>query len=154
MPSARYTPRSCAAPAVQVWPSLGASSALFVPIDPDAPGWFTITTFWPRCFSSSAAVMRVTWSVEPPAAHGTMIVTGFEGFQFCAWAAVATAAAMNTNNVRFISPPQCVENHVCDMPGARSKGARRHQVALEDARQRIAVAEIEIAFAGDRDIEL
>ena len=53
-----------------------------MPIEPDAPGWLTITTFWPRCFSSSAAVMRVTWSVEPPAAHGTMIVTGLFGFQF------------------------------------------------------------------------
>src|SRR5688572_9132161 len=51
-------------------------------------------------------------------------------------------------------PPQCVENHVCDMPRAGSKGARRHQVAVEDARQRIAVAEIKVPFGGDRDIEL
>src|SRR5688572_11571374 len=105
MPSARYTPRSCAAPAVQVWPSFGASSALFVPMEPDAPGWLTITTFWPRCFSSSAAVMRVTWSVEPPAAQGTMIVTGLEGFQFCAWTPVAASTAIKTNKARFMSSP-------------------------------------------------
>ena len=45
-------------------------------------------TFWPSAFSISAAVTRVTWSVEPPAAHGTMIVMGFVGFHCCADAAV------------------------------------------------------------------
>ena len=50
-------------------------------MEPDAPGWLTMTTFWPSAFSISAAVTRVTWSVEPPAAHGTMIVMGFVGFQ-------------------------------------------------------------------------
>ena len=55
--------------------------ALRVPIEPDAPGWLTTTTFWPSAFSISAAVTRVTWSVEPPAAHGTMMVIGFSGFQ-------------------------------------------------------------------------
>jgi hypothetical protein len=54
--------------------------ALRVPIEPDAPGWLTTTIFWPSAFSISAAVRRVTWSVEPPAAHGTMMVIGFSGF--------------------------------------------------------------------------
>src|SRR5688572_2724464 len=153
MPSARYTPRSCAAPAVHVCPSLGASSALLVPIEPEAPGWLTITTFWPRCFSSSAAVMRVTWSVEPPAAQGTMIVTGFDGFQFWEYAGSAASTPSNNRNF-FMSPPQCVENHVRDMPRTPGKGARRHQVALEDARKRIAVAQVEVPLAGNRDVEL
>ena len=49
-----------------------------------------MTTFWPSAFSISAAVTRVTWSVEPPAAHGTMIVIGFVGFHVaCASAGAA-----------------------------------------------------------------
>ena len=52
-----------------------------------------MTTFWPSAFSISAAVTRVTWSVEPPAAHGTMIVMGFVGFHVaCASAGAAIAA--------------------------------------------------------------
>ena len=43
-----------------------------------------MTTFWPKDFSISAAVTRVTWSVEPPAAQGTMTVMGRLGFQSCA----------------------------------------------------------------------
>jgi hypothetical protein len=35
----------------------------FVPIEPDAPGWLTMMTFWPSAFSISEAVTRVTWSV-------------------------------------------------------------------------------------------
>src|ERR1700752_1712269 len=97
--------------------------------------------------------MRVTWSVEPPAAHGTMIVTGFEGFQLCAWTGAAINAA-NSKSTCFMSLPQCVEKHVCDMPRAPGECARRHKVAVEDARQRIAVAEIEVPLAGDRDVEL
>jgi hypothetical protein len=40
----------------------------------------TITTFWPSAVSISAAVRRVTWSVAPPAAQGTMMVMGRSGF--------------------------------------------------------------------------
>ena len=79
-----------------------------MPIEPDAPGWLTTTTFWPSAFSISAAVTRVTWSVEPPAAHGTMIVMGFVGFHV-AWACAgsakaseASAAATAVNRVRLL----------------------------------------------------
>src|SRR5438093_3749861 len=40
------------------------------------------------------------------------------------------------------------------MPRAPGEGARRHEIAVEDARQRVPVAEIEVALAGDRDVEL
>src|SRR2546425_10654288 len=40
------------------------------------------------------------------------------------------------------------------MPRARRESAPLHQIAAEDPRQRIAVAEVEVAFAGDRDVEL
>jgi hypothetical protein len=55
-----------------------------VPIEPDAPGWLTTTIVCPSAFSSSAAVTRVIWSVEPPGAHGTIRLIGRVGFQF--WA--------------------------------------------------------------------
>ena len=82
---------------------LGASSALFVPIEPDAPGWLTITTFWLRCFSSSAAVIRVTWSVEPPAAQGTMMVMGFDGFQLCACTGNVRSTAIRSKNLFMLT---------------------------------------------------
>src|SRR3954465_3231873 len=68
--------------------------ALRVPIDPDAPPWFTTTTFCPSAFSISAAVTRLTWSVDPPAAQGTISVIGFSGFpgEFCADAAPVSAS--------------------------------------------------------------
>ena len=50
-------------------------------------------TFWSSDFSISAAVTRVTWSVKPPAAQGTMMVIGFVGFHCCADAAAATVSA-------------------------------------------------------------
>src|SRR5437667_1699843 len=40
------------------------------------------------------------------------------------------------------------------MPRTPGEGARRHEIAIEDARQRVAVGEIEVALAGDRDVEL
>src|SRR6185295_737103 len=58
---------------------------------PDAPGWLTITMVCPSAFSSSAAVTRVTWSVEPPAAQGTIRLIGRVGFH-CAAALPAVAA--------------------------------------------------------------
>ena len=72
-----------------------------MPIEPDAPGWLTMTTFWPSAFSISAAVTRVTWSVEPPAAHGTMMVIGFVGFQVaCAEAGAAASASAAASAAR------------------------------------------------------
>jgi hypothetical protein len=41
----------------------------------------TITSFWLSAFSISAAATRVTWSVDPPAAQGTITVIGRSGFQ-------------------------------------------------------------------------
>ena len=51
------------------------------------------TMVWPSTFSSSAAVTRVTWSVEPPAAHGTIRLIGRVGFHSAADADVAPATA-------------------------------------------------------------
>ena len=55
--------------------------ALLVPIAPDAPGWLMMTMDCPSGPSSSDATTRVTWSVEPPAAHGTMRLMGRVGLQ-------------------------------------------------------------------------
>jgi hypothetical protein len=65
-----------------------------VPIEPDAPGWLTMTMVWPSAFSSSAAVTRVTWSVDPPAAQGTIRLIGRVGFHCCAWAAPVSVRPM------------------------------------------------------------
>ena len=68
------------------------------------------TIFWFRCFSISAAVTRVTWSVEPPAAQGTMMVMGLLGCH-CAWprplaasSSGAAAAGEGSESVSCVSP--------------------------------------------------
>jgi len=70
---------------------LGASIAALVPMEPAPPGWLTMTMRWPSAPSISEAASRVTWSVAPPAAQGTMMVTGLVGFQV-AWAMARAGA--------------------------------------------------------------
>jgi len=86
--------------------------APLVPTEPEAPGWLTMTIFWPSEVSSSPAAIRVTWSVEPPAPQGTMTVIGFVGFQPVpagagslapsADAKEIAARAKTANNARFM----------------------------------------------------
>ena len=64
-----------------VCPSGSARATSKAPIEPEAPGWFTTTKRWPSASSKSVATMRAIWSVEPPAAQGTMRVTGRSGRQ-------------------------------------------------------------------------
>ena len=77
--------------AVQVRPSVGASSTAWVPIAPEAPGWLTTTTLVPSASARIGAVTRVTWSVEPPAPQGTMMLIGPPGSQ--SWAAAVPPIA-------------------------------------------------------------
>ena len=49
------------------------------PSVPAAPGRFSITIVWPRCFSVAVASARIAMSVEPPGGHGTISVTGRVG---------------------------------------------------------------------------
>src|SRR5690606_32770749 len=66
----------------------------------------------PSAFSSSPAVTRVTWSVEPPAAQGTMIVIGFVGFHSAeaGMASDSAASAAAACNARLIigTPPKII----------------------------------------------
>ncbi len=57
------------------------------PTVPPAPARFSISTRLPSWASSWAASGRAKASVPPPAANGTMKVTGFSG-QDWAWAVV------------------------------------------------------------------
>jgi hypothetical protein len=75
------------------------------PIVPAAPGLFSITIFWPRCFSVASASARMPMSVPPPAGHGTIKVTGRVG-NCCACAipanATTTAASSMARFIRFL----------------------------------------------------
>jgi hypothetical protein len=46
---------------------------------PEAPPTFAITTVWPSGFWNSCANGRKMLSVSPPAAQGTMSLTGLSG---------------------------------------------------------------------------
>src|SRR5258706_7844784 len=131
-----------------------------VPIEPAPPGWLITTILVPSASSSSPAATRVTWSVAPPAAQGTMMLIGFVGFHCaCAEHATASAAAVTTAFTAFMAPPPCSFRKVSQherghVPKALGLAARGQQVALENGRQRVAVAEIEVPERRDRDVEL
>src|ERR1044072_9198258 len=75
------------------------------PSVPAAPGRFSITIDWPRCFSVAVASARIAMSVEPPGGHGTINVTGRVG-NCCACAAVANATtAAASRLIFFMIPP-------------------------------------------------
>ncbi|MNL42029.1 hypothetical protein D3C87_1644650 [compost metagenome] len=65
---------------------------------PPAPRRFSTTTLWPSDFDIAAATERATTSVGPPAANGTTMVMGRDGYGSAAWLRPgrvrATAAAM------------------------------------------------------------
>ena len=50
-----------------------------MPVVPPAPATFSTTNCWPSAFEKYSPVMRAMMSVGPPAANGTMIVTGRDG---------------------------------------------------------------------------
>src|SRR5262245_25362607 len=134
--------------------------AFIVPIEPAPPGWLMTTIFVPSASSSSPAATRVTWSVAPPAAHGTMMLIGFVGFHCaCAAAAVASSAVAAMVLSASMSPPpgllrKISEHELGHVLQPVRLVACRQQVALEDRRQRMPVAEIEITERRDRDVEL
>src|SRR5262245_9964457 len=134
--------------------------AFMVPMEPAAPGWLMMTIFAPSASSSSPAATRVTWSVAPPAAHGTMMLMGLFGFHCaCAEAARASAAAatavfsilMSVSLVLLRQVSQHERGHVLQALGLAARG---QQVALENGRQRMPVAQVEVAQAGDRNVQL
>src|SRR5262249_39704077 len=69
---------------------------------PAAPARFSITIDWPRCFSVAVASARIETSVEPPAGHGTMNVTGRVGN--CCACAMVERTAMAAASSSLMSP--------------------------------------------------
>ena len=62
-----------------IWPSGADLATNSAPILPFAPILFSTINACPNCSCSLAANCLATVSVAPPAAHGTMIRTGFIG---------------------------------------------------------------------------
>ena len=77
----------------KVWPSGSARTIASVPINPDAPARFSITTGWPSASDSGWAIMRATMSVVPAGGHGTIIRMGLVGAQVAPCANPAQGAA-------------------------------------------------------------
>src|SRR4051812_22349120 len=74
------------------------------PMVPPAPGLFSITIGWPRCFSVALASARIPMSVKPPAGHGTISVTGRVG-NCCACATPANNAKAEASKIAFFMEP-------------------------------------------------
>lgn len=64
---------------ITVYPSAGLALAYSVPMAPEAPGRFKMTTGTPRYFSKRGVNTLAATSVTPPAPHGTTRVTPFSG---------------------------------------------------------------------------
>src|SRR5258708_35951224 len=73
---------------------------------PPAPSLFSITTVWPSVFVIATPSVRATTSVGPPAANGTMSVTGRDGYwPHAATAAAASASAQSAFIASLMGPP-------------------------------------------------
>src|SRR5258708_2202091 len=84
-------------PMVTEYPSGAACAILFPAMVPPAPVTFSTTTVWPNARPMRSAMMRAMVSVGPPAANGTVTVTGREGY---AWAAATIESADNAAAAR------------------------------------------------------
>jgi hypothetical protein len=81
-----------------------------MPMLPDAPGLFSITTGWPSLSLSTSARTRNSTSVEPPAGYGTITRIWRSGQLFCARAGtapIAAAAAAPRSRVRRVTEWRC-----------------------------------------------
>src|SRR5690349_6967929 len=89
-------------PTSNVYPSAGAFATNPVPMLPPAPDLFSTTNATPNFACRCCCRMRASKSAEPPAANGTMMVTGRCGQASCACAAAAKtrAAARAGANIR------------------------------------------------------
>src|SRR6218665_3878961 len=133
-------------PTSSVYPSGLALATTAEPIFPEAPALLSTITGFPRDFPSRSASARAKISVEPPAAHGTIKVTGFSGKAAGAKvdAASASARKMGRKNRGFMvrvpmgrwvdgsiektSTPDGIALH-----SARIRGGPQQQVALRVA---------------------
>src|SRR5690606_34604994 len=62
-----------------VWPSGSAFLTASAAMAPFAPVRFSTTNGWPSFSVNCAATIRATWSIGPPAAKLTTILTGLVG---------------------------------------------------------------------------
>src|SRR3954468_9609615 len=75
-------------------PSGGARNTLPLPVEPAAPGRFSMMTGWPQRSRNFSATMRGSASAEPPGGHGTTKVTARDGnLASCAIAANDASSA-------------------------------------------------------------
>src|SRR5688500_4093263 len=70
---------------------------------PAAPARFSTTTGCPHLARSLSASRRATRSSPPPAAAGTVMLTGFDGYS-CPYAGTATAARSSRTFLKRIIP--------------------------------------------------
>ncbi len=64
---------------IRVWPSGFAPISAAVAVEPFAPGRFSMTTGWPRTFSSCPPMSREIMSAVPPAGKPTSQRIGPDG---------------------------------------------------------------------------
>src|SRR5262249_9063575 len=111
-----------------VVPSGAARLSMFMPIDPDAPAWFSTTTGWRKLSLSLCPISRALMSPAPPGGLGTMMRTGRGGMS-CAAAADGSSASASRRETRGFHMSRAFRRRtpsVFDVPLARC----RHAVTL------------------------
>src|SRR4051812_47355812 len=89
-------------PMLSVYPSGAAFATRPTATVPAAPVMFSTSTVWPNAFPIGAATIRAIVSTGPPAAKGTIIVIGLEGYA-CAEAFDAKAVSAQMAKSFFIN---------------------------------------------------
>src|SRR5512140_2521101 len=99
----------------RVYPSGAAFATTSVPMVPPEPARFSTTTLLPRSVLLVSASRRPIVSPVPPAASGTMILIGFDGYSStCASAGVAINRQSKTGNAQS----RALRPHNSDFPTA------------------------------------
>src|SRR5262245_56204268 len=95
-----------------VYPSGAALATKFAAMVPPAPSLFSTTIVWPSVLLIATPIVRATTSVGPPAAKGTINVTGLVGYP-CDEAMLPSMAPAHASrlskrflrNVFIVAPP-------------------------------------------------
>jgi hypothetical protein len=108
----------------KVWPSAGARSISMMPIAPPAPPLLSTTTGWPSSRPRPSLMARAITSVEPPAANGTISLTGRLGK---AWARTPCDQAAAPDAAAAMKCLRCImgSSPVAVSLGTRTRAHRR-----------------------------
>jgi hypothetical protein len=96
---------------------------LEVPMTPDAPPLFSTMTLCPSCCDNTGAMIRATWSTEPPGGKTATNLMGCFVGQACAKTNVGSKLAKSKHRLKLFVPieNEAMVKFLCRHPSASGK---------------------------------